>query len=60
MPGLVRLVCGFASATLTKEGRQWSGGTEVPPDSARAEQYDLDYRRFLAMVRHRDELRGMA
>lgn len=31
-------------------------GRERLPDPARTGQYDRDYRRFLAMVRHRDEL----
>lgn len=35
------------------------GGVERLPDTARATQYDRDYRVFLAMVRHRDELRRM-
>ncbi len=35
------------------------GGVERLPDVARAAQYDRDYRRFLAMVRHRDELNAL-
>jgi FGGY-family pentulose kinase len=35
------------------------GGTERHPDPARAEAYDRDYRRFLAMLRHRDELKAI-
>jgi ribulose kinase len=35
------------------------GGTEYLPDAGRAETYQRDYRKFLMMVRHRDELRAI-
>ena len=35
------------------------GGTERLPNPARTAQYDRDYRRFLAMVRHRNELNSI-
>ncbi|CDN55485.1 FGGY carbohydrate kinase domain-containing protein [Neorhizobium galegae bv. officinalis bv. officinalis str. HAMBI 1141] len=54
-------VAGGVFGSLFEAGQAMdAGGTERLPDPARAEQYGLDYRRFLAMVRHRDELRGMA
>ena len=34
-------------------------GTERLPDPARQAFYDRDYRRFLAMLRHRAELEAM-
>ncbi|MBP2557664.1 FGGY-family pentulose kinase [Neorhizobium galegae] len=53
-------VAGGVHGSLFEAGRAMdSGGTERLPDPARVEQYGLDYRRFLAMVRHREELRGM-
>ncbi|MCJ9754480.1 FGGY-family carbohydrate kinase, partial [Neorhizobium sp. BETTINA12A] len=53
-------VAGGVFGSLFEAGQAMdAGGTERLPDPARAEQYGLDYRRFLAMVRHRDELRGM-
>jgi FGGY-family pentulose kinase len=53
-------VAGGVFGSLFEAGQAMdSGGTELLPDPARAEQYGLDYRRFLAMVRHREELRGM-
>ncbi len=54
-------VAGSVHADLTVAGLAMDrGGSERRPDAARAAQYDRDYRRFLAMLRHRAELRGMA
>jgi FGGY-family pentulose kinase len=51
-------VAGGVHSSLPAAGRAMDGGgTERVADPARAKQYDRDYRRFLAMVRHRDELR---
>jgi ribulose kinase len=36
-----------------------AGGKERRPDPGRAAQYERDYRRFLAMLRHREELRAI-
>ncbi|MCJ9671301.1 MULTISPECIES: FGGY-family carbohydrate kinase [unclassified Neorhizobium] len=53
-------VAGGVFGSLFEAGQAMdAGGTERLPDPARAERYGLDYRRFLAMVRHREELRGM-
>ncbi|WP_105425546.1 FGGY-family carbohydrate kinase [Neorhizobium tomejilense] len=53
-------VAGGVFGSLFEAGQAMDGGgTELLPDPTRAEQYGLDYRRFLAMVRHREELRGM-
>ncbi|CDZ70253.1 FGGY-family pentulose kinase [Neorhizobium galegae bv. orientalis] len=53
-------VAGGVHGSLFEAGQAMDGGgTERLPDPARAEQYGRDYRRFLAMVRHREELRGM-
>lgn len=35
------------------------GGTERRRDPARAQKYERDYRRFLAMLRHREELKEL-
>ncbi|MEN3147704.1 FGGY-family carbohydrate kinase [Neorhizobium sp. IRAMC:178] len=54
-------VAGGVFGSLFEAGQAMDGGgTELLPDPARAEQYGRDYRRFLAMVRHREELRGIA
>ena len=53
-------VAGGVHGSLFEAGQAMDGGgTERLPDVARAERYGRDYRRFLAMVRHRDELREM-
>ena len=53
-------VAGGVHPSLFEAGRAMDGGgSERLPDSARAAQYARDYRRFLAMVRHREELRGI-
>ena len=53
-------VAGGVHDSLFTAGRAMdAGGTERLPDPSRAAQYDRDYRRFLTMVRHREELRGM-
>ena len=36
-----------------------AGSTERKPDPNLAAPYDRDYRRFLAMIRHREELKGI-
>jgi FGGY-family pentulose kinase len=54
-------VAGGLFASLAEAGQAMdSGGTERLPDPARAVQYDRDYRRFLAMVRHREALRELS
>ncbi|RWX79199.1 ribulokinase [Neorhizobium lilium] len=53
-------VAGGVHTDLAAAGRAMDGGaTERLPDTTRAPQYDRDYRRFLAMLRHREELRAM-
>ena len=50
-------VAGGMHPDLPAAGRAMAGlGCELSPDRDRAGQYDRDYRRFLAMIRHRDEL----
>jgi ribulose kinase len=50
-------VAGGVHPDLETAGRAMDGGgTERLPDLDRASQYDRDYRRFLAMLRHRQEL----
>ncbi|MFB9949380.1 FGGY-family carbohydrate kinase [Rhizobium puerariae] len=51
-------VAGGVHGSLFEAGQAMDGGgaEERLPDPARAEQYGRDYRRFLAMIRHRDEL----
>ena len=45
---------------LSEAGQAMGGsGTERLPNPARSKQFDRDYRRFLAMIRHRDELRSI-
>lgn len=51
---------GGVHASLFEAGKAIAGNiTEWLPDPDRADRYDRDYRRFLAMIRHRDELRAM-
>jgi ribulose kinase len=53
-------VAGGVHPDLPAAGRAMDGGgTERIANPERAKQYDRDYRRFLAMVRHRDELRSI-
>lgn len=53
-------VAGGVHGSLFDAGQAMDGGgTERLPNPARMEQYGRDYRRFLAMVRHREELRGI-
>jgi FGGY-family pentulose kinase len=54
-------VAGGLHSSLFAAGQAMhAGGTEYLPDPARRAGYDRDYRRFLAMIRHRDELRAIA
>ncbi|MGH6807550.1 MAG: ribulokinase, partial [Ensifer adhaerens] len=48
--GQVHVDLGAAGAAMA------SGGREQLPNAAMREIYDRDYRRFLALYRHRDEL----
>jgi FGGY-family pentulose kinase len=51
-------VAGGVHPSLFEAGQVMDrGGQERRPEPGRKAQYDRDYRRFLAMVRHRDELR---
>jgi ribulose kinase len=53
-------VAGGVYSSLPAAGRAMDGGgRERVANPERASQYERDYRRFLAMVRHRDELREM-
>ncbi len=53
-------VAGGLHADLASAGRAMDGGeTEHLPDPSRMPLYDRDYRRFLAMLRHREELRAI-
>jgi FGGY-family pentulose kinase len=53
-------VVGGVHADLGAAGRAMDcGGIVRSPDPRFAGQYDRDYRRFLAMLRHRAELRGI-
>ena len=51
---------GLHSSLFAAGSAMQAGGTEYLPDPARKAAYDRDYRRFLTMVRHREELREMA
>ncbi|MCK8778932.1 FGGY-family carbohydrate kinase [Rhizobium sp. NTR19] len=54
-------VAGGVHPSLFEAGQVMDrGGQERQPDPGRKAQYDRDYRRFLAMVRHREELRALA
>ena len=54
-------VAGGLHPSLFDAGQQMDGGgTERRPEPARKSFYDREYRRFLAMIRHREELKGMA
>ncbi len=44
----------FASGTAMRRG-----GKVIKPDPSAADRYERDYKRFLAMQRHRAELSGM-
>ncbi|TWF52086.1 FGGY-family carbohydrate kinase [Neorhizobium alkalisoli] len=53
-------VAGGVHASPFEAGEAMAGGdTEYLPDAGRAVLYEKDYRIFLAMIRHRDELKGM-
>ena len=53
-------VAGGLHGSLVEAGQAMAGGeTEVAPDVTRRADYDRDYRRFLAMIRHRDELKRL-
>lgn len=53
-------VAGGVHATLqVAAGAMDQGQAERHADPTRAKDYDRDYRRFLAMVRHREELRAL-
>ena len=50
-------VAGGLHADLPAAGAgMYAGGREFLPDAARKAGYDRDYRRFLALLRHRMEL----
>jgi ribulose kinase len=54
-------VAGGLHGSLFEAGRAMdAGGEERLPDPSRKDGYDRDYRRFLTMIRHREELKGMA
>lgn len=54
-------VAGGVHGSLFDAGQAMDGGgIERLPNPARTVQYARDYRRFLAMIRHREELRRMA
>lgn len=51
---------GLQSSLFAAGSAMQAAGTEYLPDPARKTAYDRDYRRFLTMVRHREELRELA
>ncbi|MNV10057.1 Ribulokinase [compost metagenome] len=51
---------GLHSSLFAAGSAMQADGTEYLPDPVRKAAYDRDYRRFLTMVRHREELREMA
>ena len=54
-------VTGGLYANLASAGEHmYPGGTEYLPDPRKRALYDREYRRFLAMYRHRDELERIA
>ena len=54
-------VAGGLHADLAAAGRgMYPGGRELLPDAGRKAAYDRDYRRFLALQRHRAELDAIA
>lgn len=54
-------VAGGLHGSLFDAGKAMdAGGSKRLPDTGRRTAYDRDYRRFLAMIRHRDELREIA
>lgn len=57
---MVAAVAGGLHTGLFEAGQAMEGGErERLPDFSRAAHYERDYRRFLMMVRHREELRVM-
>jgi FGGY-family pentulose kinase len=54
---MVAAVAGGLHADLSAAGAaMYPGGTEFLPDAGRRVSFDRDYRRFLALQRHREEL----
>ena len=54
------VACGLHGDLAAAGAAMYPGGHERLPDASRKPLYDRDYRRFLAMHRHRAELDGMA
>lgn len=52
--------CGLHADLPGAGSAMYPGGIERLPDKTKASAYDRDYRRFLAMIRHRAELDTMA
>jgi FGGY-family pentulose kinase len=53
------VACGLYKNLAEAGAAMYPGGHERLPDAAKREFYDRDYRRFLAMYRHRSELEKM-
>jgi ribulose kinase len=51
--------CGLYESLATAGAAMYSGGHERLPNRQKKPLYDRDYRRFLAMYRHRTELDSM-
>ena len=51
---------GLHSSLFTAAEAMQASGREYLPDATRGPEYDRDYRRFLTMIRHREELRELA
>ena len=57
---MVAAVAGGLYSDLPAAGSgMYAGGTAFLPDAARKAGYDRDYRRFLALYRHRAELEAI-
>ncbi|MBZ5759213.1 MULTISPECIES: FGGY-family carbohydrate kinase [Rhizobium] len=53
------VACGMHETLATAGAAMYPGGNERVPDASRKAGYDREYRRFLAMIRHRAELEMM-